>query len=228
MLPTITNIKSLRDIFTKLQCRLITLGIWERAANLFTIQRFAHETRACRRQICRNARINDIRNTFEGLDSLNEGRISWYGWNGKWVMESSVPVTPRMYNPFLMMCPFFLFCFNMADTLQSCLVWLEASSLFSRFPRFFFFVDYGLIYSCTVWPSKSEVGEEVSRYTGCRYIRGTFFRESILEARTNTKVGMRKCWLRLGYWVISNLKFSLDETRWRQKEMTETELSYFI
>lgn len=142
MLPTITNIKSLRDIFTKLQCRLITLGIWERAANLFTIQRFAHETRACRRQICRNARINDIRNTFEGLDSLNEGRISWYGWNGKWVMESSMPVTPRMYNPFLMMCPFFLFCFNTADTLQSCLVWLEASSPFSRFPRFFFFFSW--------------------------------------------------------------------------------------
>lgn len=46
MLPTITSIKSLRDIFTKLQRRLITLGIWERAANLFTIQRFAHET-AC-------------------------------------------------------------------------------------------------------------------------------------------------------------------------------------
>lgn len=144
-------------------------------------------------------------------------------------MESSVPVTPRMYNPFLMMCPFF--CFNTADTLQSCLRVVRSSSYFRVFHVFFFFfVDYGLTYSCTVWPSKSEVGRGrgVSRYTGCRYIRGTFFGESILKARTNTKVGMRKCWLRLGYWVISNLKFSLDETRWRQKEMTETELSYFI
>lgn len=133
-------------------------------------------------------------------------------------------VKRRMYNPFLMMCRFFALI-----RLTRCNRAVRNKQPIFAFSTFFFSLSLsrglrGLTYGLT----EQKWSGGVSRCTGCRYIRGTFFEESILEGRTNTKVGMRKCWLRLGYWVISNLKFSLDETRWRQKEMTETGLSYFI
>lgn len=58
------QLKCFSDIFTKLQCCLIVLGICERATNLFNIHAGKDlHTKHVRAggQVCRNARINNIR-----------------------------------------------------------------------------------------------------------------------------------------------------------------------